>query len=148
MTDEQTPSPTSTRAALRRSGAGRARAWRANQREIGRPLPRAVDAALAEATSFLLARAKRDRVNIGKIDVQELGLLAKLILVRDGAAPDHAGRAIIARLAPRVEHRQHRCIPSLRDVDPETIPVPELGWDGSIHDLVRFVNGRSPCFLE
>ena len=128
----------------KRNGAARAREWRAETKLAGKPLPRDVDSAVTEAIAFLLARAKRDGVNIGyAIDPMELGLAARFILERRGFDPELAGAEIRSRLRPRDDHKLALFVPSLRPGDPEMIPSPQGrdGWSGRIDQIVRFFDG-------
>jgi hypothetical protein len=130
----------------KRDGAARARLWREETKQQGKPLPRDVDAAVTETLSFLLARNKRDGVNIGtlaSIDPAEIALGAKFVLERQGFDPVLAGKMIKRRLEPRDDHRLPLYVPSLRPGDPELIPSPQGrdGWSARIDQVVRFFDG-------
>jgi hypothetical protein len=128
----------------KRDGAARARLWRQETKQQGKPLPRDVDAAVTEAIAFLLARAKRDGVNIGyALDPLELGLAARFILERRGFDPDLSGAEIRSRLHPRDDHQLPHYVPSLRPGDPELIPSPQgrEGWSARIDQIVAFFDG-------
>lgn len=137
---------TSLAAAQKRDGAARARVWRADKKQQGMPLPRDIDSAVSEVVAFLLARGKRDGVNIGRpapLDATELVLGARLVLERKGFDPELAGAAIKGRLHPRDDHRLPLFVPSLNPGDPELIPSPQgrEGWSSPIDQIVRFFNG-------
>lgn len=130
----------------KRDGAARARVWRAEAKQLGKPLPRDVDAAVTEMLSFLIARNKRDGVNIGtlaSIDPAEIALGAKFVLERQGFDPVLAGKMIKSRLEPRDDHRLPLYVPSLRPGDPELMPSPQgrEGWSARIDQVVAFFDG-------
>jgi len=94
----------------KRKAAGRARAYRARLRAARMPAARDVDAAIAEALSFHLARDGA-ATSIGPAALMRT---ARLILEREGHDPQQAAQAIADRLVHRPEHLDPHHVPSLR----------------------------------
>lgn len=93
------------------SPAERTKLWRENMRLAGRPDTRAVDAALVEATSFLLSLATGSPVTI---EAAALVRVSTIILVRDGYDRQLSKGIVVDRLRPRDRHDEISAIPSRR----------------------------------
>ncbi|MVS98891.1 hypothetical protein [Devosia marina] len=125
----------------RRKAATRSRAWRERRKAAGAPEARDIDAALAEAVSFYVAR---DGVNIA-ISPLALAAMARFVLERDGFDPVVAAAAVAARTARRAEHDDPHHMPSLSPGDPERLRPPKSGrWITPVSTMLKFVNDRAP----
>lgn len=129
----------------RRKAAARSRAWRERKKAAGAPEARDIDAALAEAVAFYVAK---DGVN-NAISPLSLAAMARFVLERDGFDPVVAGAAVAARTARREEHDDPHHMPSLRPRDPQRLRPPKSGsWRTPIATMLKFVNDRGPPSVE
>ena len=123
------------------SPAERTRAWRQRMREEGRPELKVVDAALVEATSFLLSLATGSPVTV---EVAALVRVATIILVRDGYDRTHSKTAVIDRLRPRNRHSEVSAMPSRNlSSNPLVIQPPQDGeWFDKDLAFIRKLAGK------
>jgi hypothetical protein len=122
----------------KRKAAARSRAWRQRKKAAASPEARDIDAAIAEAVAFYVAR---DGVNIG-IEPLALAAMTRFILEREGFEPSVTATAVAARTARRVEHNDPHYMPSLC-IEPERLRPPRLGtWRTRVATMVRFVTDR------
>lgn len=123
----------------KRKAAARSRAWRERQKAAGAPEARDIDAALAEAVAFYVAR---DGVNTA-IPPLALAAMARFVLERQGFDPVVAGAAVAVRTARRAEHDDPHHMPSLCPGDPGRLRPPKSGrWITPVSRILTFVTDR------
>ena len=122
----------------KRKAADRARAYRARLRAARMPAARDVDAALAEALAFHLARDGA-ATSIGPAALMRT---ARLILEREGHDPVQAAQSIADRLVHRDEHLDPHHVPSLRPGPPERIRPTKSGeWQTPMGAILAHLAG-------
>lgn len=128
----------------RQANAERARRYRAARREEGKPDTKAVDAAIAEAVSYLV------HVTVGpastSISVAELSEVATIILKRDGYRKIWARLAVVERMRSRPAHDMPTAMPSRRPTPTTAIIEPPARgkWTELDIELVRSLAARIP----
>jgi hypothetical protein len=125
------------------TAAERTRAWRERKRLEGKPDNKAVDAAIAEATSYLMSRATTWPV---LVDAEEMVKVATICLIRDGYRRKHARNLVVDRLRPREIHDSSSHMPSRQPHANALVVEQPLGggrWKDEDIELVRALAGRT-----